>query len=146
MLEDYIEQSIKEYCEYIYNRIILKLTEAKEYQLLSFALVGMHLLLRQSDALRLKWEQVDFINNKIKNVYLIKGERKTLIECYDLEIQVIEALKHWYDLTEDKVNIFPNLIARQNSEKIGRLIGNTTFHSHDLRGIGVCLKYYGLIN
>lgn len=140
-----IAKSRKEYCEYIYYRIINKLKESNEYQLLTFAMLGMHLCLRQNDILRLKWEQIDFDNVKINNVHRIKGDVDTYIGSIDLEITVVKILKEWYRQTSDKTLMFPNLKRFETGKRIGELIGDTQFHNHDLRSIGLYLKLSGVI-
>jgi integrase len=137
-----LSKTRKEYCEYIYYRILNKLKEANEHQLLAFAMLGMHLCLRQSDILKLKWEQIDFENMKINNVHLLKGG---YIGSLDLEIRLVSALKKWYENTDDKTMIFPKLKRYETGNKIGELIGDTTFNNHDLRSIGLCLKLQGVI-
>lgn len=132
----------KEFCEYMYNRILNKLEH--QYELLSFALIGMNLLLRQSDILKLKWEQFDFNNKKINNVYLTREsnlrKKDIVIESFDLDDDLISALQMWYDETKDKINVFPKLKKYQASKKIAELIGDNRFCNHDLRSIGICLK------
>jgi integrase len=135
----------KEYCEYIYYRIINKLKEREEYQLLSFAMLGMHLGLRQNDILKLMWEQIDFDNMKINNVHLIKGDRDVVVDSLNLETTVISVLRIWHEQTEDKVNIFPKLKRYETGIRIGELIGDIRFNNHDLRSIGLCLKLEGVI-
>ena len=39
-----MEKARREYCEYIHNRIVQKLSQAKDWELLSFALLGLNLL------------------------------------------------------------------------------------------------------
>lgn len=138
----------KEFCEYMYNRILNKLEH--QYELLSFALISMNLLLRQSDILRLKWEQFDFKNNKLNNVYLTKEsnmrKKDIVIDSYDLNDDLVFALQMWYEESEDKINVFPKLKKYQAGRKIAELIGDNRFCNYDLRSIGIFLKAHCVIN
>ena len=135
-----MENSRREYCEYIHNRIVQKLSQAKDWELLSFALLGLNLLLRQSDILRLEWDQVDFSNCTLNNVMLIKGDSQILIASYNLDDQLVDVLAKLHSNTNDPINIFPNLNRYIVGKKIGDMIGDIRFCTQELRIIGTCLK------
>ena len=135
-----MEKARQEYCEYMYNRIVEKLSQAEEWELLSFALLGMNLLLRQSDILRLTWDQVDFVNRKLRNVLLIKGDKMTLVDHYDLDYQLVGVLNKWLHKTNEHTKIFSTLKRYMASRKIGEMVGSRSFNSHDLRGVGIYLS------
>lgn len=132
-----------EFCQYMSNRINEKLLAAEEYELLCFTKIGIKLCLRQSDILQLKWSQFDFKNKILKDVELIKFSnqaKRTIIESYELDNDLISTLKMWLDKTNDETKVFPNLKRYECSKKIGELIGDYRFSGHDLRSIGTCLK------
>jgi integrase len=143
-----IMDSRTEFCTYIKNRIITKLTEAGEYELLCFALFGIELGLRQGDILKLEWNQVDLKDEIIKNVYQTKlSNQREIPVCFDYNLtdDLICALIKLYNKTNDKGLIFPNIKRYSSAKKIGELIGDTYFSIHELRSMGIVLKYSSLV-
>ena len=96
--------------------------------------------MRQSDILRLEWDQVDFSNCTLNNVMLIKGDSQILVDSYNLDDQLVDVLAKWHSNTNDTINLFPNLKRYMVGKKIGDMIGNIRFCTHDLRLIGTYLK------
>ena len=132
-----------EFCTYVKNRIITKLTEAEEYELLCYALFGMGLLLRQSDILKLEWEQIDFSSGEVGDVYLTKLSNQKGIDMhsdYILSEELINALEKWYGKTPNKELIFPNLKKYSSAKRIGEIIGDICLSANELRSIGIVLK------
>lgn len=133
----------EEFCMYIKNRIITKLTEAEEYELLCYALLGMDLLLRQSDILKLEWKQIDLKNETIKNVYQTKlSNQKEKPVCIDYELtdDLVYALIELYNKTTNKDLVFSNLKRYASVQKIGEIIGDIYLNANELRSIGMVLK------
>jgi integrase len=131
----------KEFNQYLYDRITSKLREAKEYELLAFALCGILLMLRQQDILLLKWNQIDFTNNIILDVMIRKHNIK---QNYPIPLELNDVLKTYYVQSNDDL-VFPNLKNYSAAKKIGSLIGNDNFHNHDLRRIGITMNYFTTI-
>lgn len=146
---DYKESRI-EYCNYIADRIFNKLKDEQEYELLTYALCGMCLGLRNSDILKLEWDQFDLENKIIKNVILTKlsNQRGKEVKIditfpVNLSIPFYErfkyALDRWSEMTDDKIKVFPNLKTWGTSDRIGEIIGVLGFNTHDLRSMSIVL-------
>src|SRR5690554_4338154 len=97
-MEEINMSAYKEFNLYLYNRIKTKLEENKEYELLSFALISIHLMLRSSDVIDLKWDQIDFENKVINNVKQNKRSNqigKDVYFSYNLDDDLISTLRQW---------------------------------------------------
>jgi integrase len=93
--------------------------------------------LRQSDALGLKWDQINIEDKIIKDLMIRKNNFVIDIPLTD---NAIDALKAWYDKTDNKDKVFPNLKVYKCADRIGELIGDNLFSGHELRNIGLSLK------
>jgi integrase len=135
------QESRKEYCQYMSERIFNKLREAEEYELLAYALCGLYLRLRSSDILKLEWNQFDLENMIVKDVYLTKLSnqrgRETTIDTMPIHQRLKYGLGLWRERTNDKVKVFPNLKRLEISHKIGEIIGDIKFSVMDLRSYGL---------
>jgi len=138
---DKYKQERHEYVKYMVDRILTKLEENSEHELLAFATLSLECLLRKDEILKLKWNQVDFSKAMIKDVEV---KNNYTIPYIKMNSKVEHALKRleYYNKTASQENVFPVLKTKRVKigELIGEHIGDVYFNTHELRGLAITLK------
>lgn len=137
---DKYKQTRFEYANYMKNRILTKLEENKEYELLAFVMFILKYGLRKDEVLGLNWSQINYDKKIIEN---IKRKNNFITEYLELDSEIEKMLKQleYCNKTNGEEKIFPTLSLKRFAigELIGKNIGDNYFSIHELRGLATTL-------
>lgn len=137
---DKYKQERHEYVKYMVDRILTKLEENSEHELLAFVILTLKYGLRKDEVLGINWNQINYDKKIIENV---KRKNNFITEYLELDSEAERILRRleYCNRTNGEEKIFPILSLKRFAigELIGKNIGDNYFTTHELRGLATTL-------